>query len=37
MKMIVIVQQGKLPLTGINAVLIESTDDVKNAFEISGK
>ncbi|XP_051155369.1 rho guanine nucleotide exchange factor 7 isoform X1 [Leptopilina boulardi] len=30
------VYEGKLPLTGINAVLIENTDDLKNAFEISG-
>ncbi|XP_058798458.1 rho guanine nucleotide exchange factor 7 isoform X2 [Phymastichus coffea] len=30
------VYEGKLPLTGINIVAVEPSDDIKNAFEISG-
>lgn len=29
--------QGKLPLTGIQVVKLDDTDNYKNAFEISGK
>ncbi|XP_034936419.1 rho guanine nucleotide exchange factor 7 isoform X2 [Chelonus insularis] len=30
------VYEGKLPLTGINVVPLDNTEDIKNAFEISG-
>lgn len=30
------IYEGKLPLTGINVTAIEDTDDLRNAFEITG-
>lgn len=29
--------QGKLPLTGITITQVEDTDEIRNAFEITGK